>query len=326
MTNYATLIDDETWAFIRRTDEFYPPDTVDYSIAQQRAVYDQLCRAFHAGMPQGVKAQTTAIDLADHAIPIRIYSPDDRVPDAVVLYFHGGGFILGGLESHDDICAELCGRTGLEIVSVDYRLAPEHKHPAAFDDALAAFDWAAKAYPLPIVLCGDSAGGNLAAAVAHARRADPRAAVGQVLIYPGLGGEKAGRSYVEHANAPMLTVRDLDFYKTVRGRGDVADPTQYPLGDTDFAGLPPTVLIYRAVRSAVVRWRSLSSCDRGGRWQGVVARGNRPCARLSARSPHGAARCRQLHAHRLFAICSRGRSLALLTGCQSRPADGVPRR
>ena len=64
----------------------------------------------------------------------------------MVLYFHGGGFILGGLDSHDDVCAELCARTGYEVVSVDYRLAPEHLHPAAFDDALAAFEWAAATY------------------------------------------------------------------------------------------------------------------------------------------------------------------------------------
>ena len=71
----------------------------------------------------------------------------------MVLYFHGGGFILGGLDSHDDVCAELCARTGYEVVSVDYRLAPEHLHPAAFDDALTAFEWAATTYAQPILLC-----------------------------------------------------------------------------------------------------------------------------------------------------------------------------
>ena len=69
-----------------------------------------------------------------------------------MLYFHGGGFILGGLDSHDDVCAEICARTGFEVVSVDYRLAPEHLHPAAFDDALRAFEWAADRLQRPIVL------------------------------------------------------------------------------------------------------------------------------------------------------------------------------
>jgi acetyl esterase len=96
-----------------------------------------------------------------------------------------------------------------------------------------------------VLLCGDSAGGNLAAAVSHATRRQPGAAIGQVLIYPGLGGDGAGRSYVEHAEAPMLTVRDLAFYRDIRtGGAPVAEPaTLAPLADTDFADLPPTVIV-----------------------------------------------------------------------------------
>jgi len=243
MTDYATVIDAETWAFIERTNAWYPPDTVDYSIERQRDIYDGMCREFFAGYPQGVSAETSAIALADRSIPIRIYRTAAPEAAAVVLYLHGGGFILGGLESHDDVCADLASATGFEVVSVDYRLAPEHLHPAAYEDALAAFEWAATTYTRAIVLAGDSAGGNLAAAVSHATRGHARAPVGQVLIYPGLSGERIGPSYTDHATAPMLTVRDLEYYKTVRGRGEPTDPTQYPLGDKDFSNLPPTVLI-----------------------------------------------------------------------------------
>ena len=245
MIDYATLIDAETWAFIERTNSYYPPDTVDYTIVQQREIYDRMCREFHAGQSKGVAARTTAIATATHSIPIRIYARDPADTSAVVLYFHGGGFILGGLDSHDDVCAELCAATGFEVVSVDYRLAPEHVHPAAFDDAFSAFQWAASAYDRPILLCGDSAGGNLAAAVSHAARGHARAPVGQVLIYPGLGGDRTKGSYQVHANAPMLTVRDLDFYKSIRSGGAAvsADPTFSPLADTDFSRLPPTVVV-----------------------------------------------------------------------------------
>jgi len=245
MTDYATLIDAETWAFIERTNSFYPPDTIDFTIEQQRAVYDRMCRDFFAGYPEGVTAETTAIALPDRSIPIRIYRMPAPEAGAVVIYFHGGGFILGGLDSHDDVCAELCHRTGFEVVSVDYRLAPEHRHPAQFDDALAAFEWAAGAYKRPIVLAGDSAGGNLAAAVSHVTRGHARAPVGQVLIYPGLGGDGSGRSYRDHAEAPMLTVRDLEFYRDIRtgGIAPASLPTLSPLADTDFSELPPTVLI-----------------------------------------------------------------------------------
>ncbi|MEO5326014.1 alpha/beta hydrolase [Mesorhizobium sp. CC13] len=245
MTDYAKLIDAETWAFIERTNSYYPPDTIDYTITQQRVVYDRMCREFFAGYPDGVTAETTAIPAPGREVRIRVYHLAGKKPEAVVLYFHGGGFILGGLDSHDDVCAELCGRTGYEVVSVDYRLAPEHPHPAAFDDAMAAFEWAIEAYAQPIVLAGDSAGGNLAAAVSHATRGHKRRPAGQVLIYPGLGGDQSRGSYVRHAEAPMLTMRDLEFYKDIRTGGEdrTGDITLMPLADADFCNLPPTVII-----------------------------------------------------------------------------------
>lgn len=245
MTDYAHLIDAETWAFIERTNGFYPPDTIDATIDGQRAIYDRMCRAFHAGYPAGIAVETTAIGTATHRIPIRIYTPTEAVPAALVLYFHGGGFVVGGLESHDDVCAELAVNSACTVVSVDYRLVPEHVHPAAFDDAMTTFRWAADTQDLPILLCGDSAGGNLAAAVAHHTRGDPRAPVGQVLIYPGLGGDQSKGSYVTHAEAPMLSVRDIDFYRDIRAGGaDVSGDVSFaPLFDSDFSGLPPTVIV-----------------------------------------------------------------------------------
>jgi acetyl esterase len=245
MTDYSSIIDAETWAFIERTNSYYPPDTIDFTIGQQRSIYDRMCREFFAGYPDGVSAETTVISLSDRTIPIRTYRTAVSEAAAVVIYFHGGGFVVGGLDSHDDVCAELCARTGYEVVSVDYRLAPEHIHPAAYDDALAAFEWAAMACVGPIVLCGDSAGGNLAAAVSHAVRGRMPGPVGQVLIYPALDGEGRGRSHTDHAEAPMLTARDLAFYRDIRPGGETpADMTTlYPLADTDFSGLPPTVII-----------------------------------------------------------------------------------
>ncbi|MCB1444709.1 MAG: alpha/beta hydrolase fold domain-containing protein, partial [Rhizobiaceae bacterium] len=187
MTDYSKLIDIETWTFIDRTNSFYPPDTIDYTIDQQRDVYNRMCREFFTGYPDGVSAETMTVSLPGRRIPVRRYRARRYDAHAVVIYYHGGGFVVGGLESHDDVCAEICHRTGYEVVSVDYRLAPEHRHPASFDDSLAAFEWVAEGYTIPILLCGDSAGGNLAAAVAHATRRHPRKPIGQVLIYPGLG-------------------------------------------------------------------------------------------------------------------------------------------
>jgi acetyl esterase len=242
--DYERLIDGEVWAFIRRTDACFPPESIGLPIAGQREIYNAMCRAFHAGRPANVATQEFAIDLGDRSLPARRYLRAQTTPAATILYYHGGGFILGGLDSHDDICAELCAGTGYDVISVDYRLAPEHLHPAAFDDAVAAFTWAAETNDLPIVLCGESAGGNLAAAVAHATRGHARPAAGQVLIYPSLGGDMSRGSYVTHAEAPMLSTKDVLFYRDVRfgAGGYIEDARVAPLADRDYAGLPPTVV------------------------------------------------------------------------------------
>lgn len=239
--DYARLIDVETWAFIRASESRYPPDTATYDIAGQRRVYDAMCRAFHRGRPDGLDVR----DQGFGGVPCRVYEPAPP-PGATLVYLHGGGYVVGSLDSHDDICAELAAECGVRVVSVDYRLAPEHRHPAHFDDALAATRGVAAAFPPPLILVGDSAGGNLAAAVCHAARANGPAIAGQVLIYPGLGGDQGRGSYVTHAHAPMLTKADIDFYAATRfpaGQTGDGDATAKPLHDTDFSGLPPTVAI-----------------------------------------------------------------------------------
>lgn len=238
MPDYQSLIDAETWAFIRKTAESYPADAVDLDIAGQRRVYDAMCRAFDQGRPEGVETEDRVAD----GVPVRIYSQE--TPGTTVLYFHGGGFVVGGLDSHDDVCAEICANTGFRVVAADYRLAPEHRHPAAFDDAWTVTAWAARTFGTDMVLTGDSAGGTLAAAVAHHARGRLRSIRGQVLIYPGLGGDPAAGSHVLHANAPMLTSAEVAYYRTMRADGAVpmGDPRFAPLQDSDFSGLPPTAV------------------------------------------------------------------------------------
>jgi acetyl esterase len=240
---YEDLIDGETWAFVDRANQWYPPEATSLPLERQRAIYDAMCRDFHHGHPAGVSTHDGSIDAPGRAIPLRHYQAGGGGAAATILYYHGGGFVLGGLDSHDDICAELCAGTGYDVISVGYRLAPEHRHPAAFDDACLAFHRAA-ASGLPIILCGESAGGGLAAAVAHATRGHDRAAIGQVLIYPTLGGDFDKGSYVEHAEAPMLSVRDVRYYRDMQaGSGHCADdPRLAPLRDKDHSGLPATVV------------------------------------------------------------------------------------
>lgn len=244
--DYGALLDAETHAFIARTARWYPPETVGYPIERQRVIYDAMCREFHAGHPAGVSAADHVIALDDLRVATREYGAAGAgAPLARVVYLHGGGFLVGGLDSHDDVCAELCAGTGLPITAVDYRLSPEHVHPAAFDDALAATRECWLRHRKPIILCGDSAGGNLAAAVAHRLRGGAVLIAGQVLIYPGLGGDITRGSYVRHANAPLLTRDEVAFYTSIRRSTAPAadDPTFAPLKDSSFDGLPPTVVL-----------------------------------------------------------------------------------
>ncbi|TIW70244.1 MAG: alpha/beta hydrolase, partial [Mesorhizobium sp.] len=191
---YATLLDPELWDYIDQVNAWFPPGIAARPIAEQRAVYNAMCRAFHHAYPADVTASDSVVAADGRDIAVRRYRLAGKAPQAIVVYYHGGGFVLGDLDSHNDICAEICAATGFEVISADYRLAPEHLHPAALEDCLAVFEWVAATSALPIVLCGESAGGNLAAAVAHATRRSQRHAAGQVLIYPELGGA-TGRSY-----------------------------------------------------------------------------------------------------------------------------------
>ncbi len=240
---YDEMLDAEMRAFIAHTAEHYPPDATDLSIPEQRSVYDALCRAFHQGYPEGVRAEDADAD----GVPARIYRTEGA--EATVAYFHGGGFILGGVESHDDVCAEICARTGCRVVSVDYRLAPEHVHPAAFDDCLAATRWMLAAFDGAVVLSGDSAGGTLAASVTHALRGETDRIRGQLLIYPALGSDMDSGAWLEHADAPMLTREDAVFYTRLRtGGGEpVRDWTYAVLHDRDFSGVPPTIVVAAAL-------------------------------------------------------------------------------
>ena len=238
MPDYAALLDEEVKAFLSKVAAFYPDDAVNLSIADQRRLYDAMSAAFDAGRPAGLVVE----DCAFAGVSCRVYGP--AAPRGTLLYCHGGGFVVGGLDSHDSICAELSIAAHLRVVAVDYRLSPEHPHPADFEDALRVFDVLAGSADGPLVLAGDSAGGNLVAAVAHARRGTGRLK-GQLLIYPGLGGGPDLPSYKTHAHAPGLSTRDMAYYMAMRAGGEdkANDPTFAPLKDRDFSGLPPTVVI-----------------------------------------------------------------------------------
>ena len=265
--DYSTLIDQQTLAFIDRTNAAYPDNAVSLSIEAQRQLYDAMCREFHAAYPQGMQTRDYSIgginaggdnnNSSRRAVPVREYRPGsrrvstDNAPTPQIIYLHGGGFVVGGLESHDDVCAEISDRTGLMLTSVDYCLAPEHKHPDALEEVMLVMKYLWQEYQQPLVLCGDSAGANLAAAACHAFRrfsaniSNTVQIIAQVLVYPGLGGDMTKGSYIRHANSPMLTTDDVTFYSEIRSANndDYNSPLFAPLCDTDFSRLPPTFVV-----------------------------------------------------------------------------------
>jgi acetyl esterase len=239
--------DPEVVAFIERTLAFYPADTFGYTIAQNRALYDGYAAALRAPRPTGIQVEdfTIAAETPKRLVPARAYRR--RAGTSVVLYLHGGSYMLGGLESHDDVCAELADRTGVSVVAIDYRLAPEHLHPAQLDDTEAAYLSLSSRYQR-VIVAGDSAGGNLAAALClRCRRSGHTHPAGQVLIYPGLGGDADKGSYLENAEAPMLSRAECLHSVKVRSGGrtrdDITDPEMFPLLARDFTGLAPAFVV-----------------------------------------------------------------------------------
>jgi acetyl esterase len=266
---YAMLTDPGIRRFMVETELFYPADAVNFTIAEQRAFYDRLCLHFRKPRPPGLAVSDAEIVGPGGPIRVRLYRPPAENDLPVLLYLHGGGYILGGLDSHDDICAEIARGAGIAVVALDYRLAPEHLFPAAFEDAGAALDWliaggAGNGFDLTrLIVGGDSAGGNLSAALALKLRDEDRPVIrGLVLIYPGLGGDLSRGSYVEHAKAPGLATADVRYYKTVYVGPEVhpnhSSKFAYPLKETDYRGLPPAFLIaceWDPLRDDCFDWR-----------------------------------------------------------------------
>ena len=187
------------------------------------------------------------------SLPLRIYTPRGDGPFPLMVFFHGSGFVLCNLDTHDGICRNLCAGADCVVVSVDYRLAPEHKFPAAPDDCLAATQWVAQnASALHgdvgrIMVVGDSAGGNLAAVTALRARDEggPRL-IGQLLIYPVTDyHQPATPSMLENAEGFGLTREGMIWFWNhyVRSPADGAHPHASPLRAATLAGLPPALVL-----------------------------------------------------------------------------------
>ena len=222
-------------------------------ITEVRQAFRNLWTPAITGEPVSLRRiEDVTIPGVDTPIPTRVYAPDGPEPCPIMLYFHGGGYVKGGIEESDAFCRNLARVTRHMVLSIDYRLAPEHRFPAALDDAVAATIWAGThavdlgGAPGPVVVCGESAGGNLAAVTCLRLRSNPHVAIRyQVLLQPVVDFTLSFPSIAMPPTECLVPREDLAwYYRTYcSDRCDPKDPRVSPIYAQDLFGLPPALII-----------------------------------------------------------------------------------
>lgn len=241
-TDYLRVLDNDVLAFIKDVETYFPHTRYEETISEHRARYDAMAK----GLCGPLQKDITLREL-DAPVPLRAYLPENPSTDTEILYMHGGGFIVGSLETHHDICADIAAGTEFCVTAVDYRLAPEHVYPACRDDCCDALRHLARQSDRSFILMGDSAGGYLAAATALKIRDKAEnellsRIIGIIGIYPTYGGDRSVSSYQVHANAPMLTTAGIAFYDKLLFNSDSeAARAAAPLMAEDLSRMPPTI-------------------------------------------------------------------------------------
>ncbi len=244
-------LDEDVALVLARVAEKGLPKISQLTVAAARQEFLTQVTKTNPPAPDGVDATDLCIAGPGGPLPLRIYRATPQ-PVGTLVYYHGGGFVLGGIASHDPICRSIAKQSGSTVVAVDYRLAPEHPYPAAVDDALAALDWAAAGPPElddgtgPLGVAGDSAGGTLAAVAALAARDRGIRLALQILAYPAVDQTGGHASRQRLAEGYLLTGDDIAWF----GRqyfGDTGnrldEPAASPLRALSHAGLAPALVI-----------------------------------------------------------------------------------
>lgn len=203
--------------------------------------------------PEPVKqVENRCLPLAGREIPIRIYRPEGQAPFPALVYFHGGGWVIGSLDSHDSICREITNSANCVVISVDYRLAPEHKFPAAVEDAYDSLQWIdnhSKELEIDgdrIAVGGDSAGGNLATVPCiMAKELKTPDVIHQFLLYPSTGYQEEPPSIRENAEGYLLTGELMEWFRDHYFNNDkeIQNPYASPILYNDLTGLPAATIL-----------------------------------------------------------------------------------
>lgn len=245
----APALDPQTRSYLEERARLGIPPVRGLTPEQARAGADTQAQALLEAAPQ-----IPVAEVADHVVatgdgahvPVRVYRDGDA--SSFVVYFHGGGWVVGTLDTYDQLCRALVSRTGGTLVNVDYRLAPEHPHPIPVEDAWAAVRWTAdRAGAAPLVVAGDSAGGHLAAVVAQRAARRGLGLAGQVLIYPVIDPGLALPSAEENGDGFGMGTADMRWYWShyLGASGDSGGPEVSPLRAelADVAHLPPALMV-----------------------------------------------------------------------------------
>lgn len=214
-----------------------PPEEVSPEEARQQSEAS-------AGAMFGPKEGVASIeDTVVEGIPVRLYTPTGQLAPPTLVYFHGGGWVVGSLETHDGTCRALASRSGCRVAAVAYRLAPEHRFPAALEDCWTVTRWAF-GQGTAVAVAGDSAGGGLAAVVALRARDAGLPLAHQSLIYPVLDHRFDRDSYVRNATGYGLTAASMRHYWALYlGDADGANPEASPLRAASVAGVAPALVV-----------------------------------------------------------------------------------
>ncbi|MBN9041448.1 MAG: hypothetical protein BGP05_02365 [Rhizobiales bacterium 62-47] len=243
-------IDPQLAPFIARLNEAWPEPVLSLPVDVWRERVERLSAAARTPYPDGLEVETLIID-AQRPVRVRIYRPRAQRALPALVYMHGGGWVIGSIDSHDSITAAIAADTPCVVISVDYARAPEHPFPAAIDDCRVAVGWVFEnaasigVDPAAIFVGGDSAGGNLAAAMTLAFRGSPVKLRGQLLLYPCVDVDFDRPSYRSEASAPYLKAVEMIWFwnQYCPDAAQHKNPLAMPIHAESFADLPAAFIV-----------------------------------------------------------------------------------